>query len=53
MYDKNGNLLQWWSNATINEYVDRTSCFVKQYGNYYLPEVSEYVSVNYITRFIN
>lgn len=44
MYDKNGNMRQWWTNSTILEYVNRTSCFVKQYGSYYMPEVSEYVS---------
>ncbi|CAD6994688.1 unnamed protein product, partial [Ceratitis capitata] len=44
MFDKNGNMLQWWSNETIKEYINRTDCFVDQYSRYYLPDVDEYVS---------
>lgn len=44
MYDKDGNMRQWWTNTTIKEYINRTSCFIKQYGNYYLTEVDEFVS---------
>ena len=44
MFDKNGNLRQWWSNETISEYVNRTECFVDQYSQYYLSDVGEYVS---------
>ncbi|XP_055715890.1 endothelin-converting enzyme 2 [Phlebotomus papatasi] len=43
-FDKNGNIRQWWTNKTIDEYENRTSCFVKFYNNYYLPEVSEYIN---------
>lgn len=34
----------WWSNATVAEYQKRTDCFVKQYGDYFLPEVDMNVS---------
>lgn len=34
---------QWWTNKTISEYVDRTECFIKQYDNYYIPEIDEHV----------
>lgn len=44
MFDKNGNMVQWWSNETINEYVNRTECFVDQYSHYYLDDIEEYVS---------
>ncbi|XP_029409341.2 neprilysin-4 [Bactrocera dorsalis] len=43
MFDKNGNMLQWWSNETIKEYINRTECFVEQYSHYYLPDVEEYI----------
>lgn len=43
-FDKDGNMRQWWTNKTISEYVDRTECFIKQYDDYYIPEVDEHVS---------
>lgn len=48
MFDKSGAMRQWWTNETINEYVNRTNCFVKQYGSYYVPEVKEYVRLKYL-----
>lgn len=47
-FDKDGNLRQWWTNKTVEEYVNRTTCFINQYGSYYLPEISEYVSIFYV-----
>lgn len=44
MFDKDGNIRQWWTNRTIEEYVNRTECFIKQYNSYYLPEIDRYVS---------
>ncbi|XP_055851362.1 endothelin-converting enzyme 2 isoform X2 [Episyrphus balteatus] len=43
MFDKTGNMRQWWSNNTIQEYINRTECFVEQYGQYQLPDIGEYV----------
>ncbi|TMW40198.1 hypothetical protein DOY81_014722, partial [Sarcophaga bullata] len=43
MFDKNGNLVQWWSNDTISEYINRTECFIDQYSHYYLPDIEEYI----------
>ncbi|XP_067624877.1 endothelin-converting enzyme homolog [Eurosta solidaginis] len=43
MFDKNGNMLQWWSNETIKEYINRTECFVEQYSRYYLDDIDEYI----------
>uniref|UniRef100_A0A1I8P4T7 Peptidase M13 N-terminal domain-containing protein n=1 Tax=Stomoxys calcitrans TaxID=35570 RepID=A0A1I8P4T7_STOCA len=43
MFDKNGNMVQWWSNETINEYVNRTECFIEQYKNFYLEDIDEYI----------
>lgn len=44
MFDKEGNMRQWWSNKTITEYINRTDCFIQQYNNYYLPEVNDHVN---------
>ncbi|PSN50285.1 Endothelin-converting enzyme [Blattella germanica] len=35
-FDKVGNLRQWWSNATVDEYVKRTKCFIHQFDTYKL-----------------
>jgi predicted metalloendopeptidase len=35
---------QWWTNATVKEYVNRTKCFVNQYGGYKIPEINEKVN---------
>ncbi|XP_078264840.1 phosphate-regulating neutral endopeptidase PHEX [Rhinoraja longicauda] len=34
-YDKNGNLHQWWSNASISKFKAEADCVVKQYSDYY------------------
>lgn len=33
-YDKNGNLNQWWQNATIDRFKKATECVVTQYSDY-------------------
>lgn len=33
-YDLHGNLHQWWNNATIERFKNRTECFVEQYSNF-------------------
>lgn len=33
-YDKNGNLNNWWSDKTFNNYKDRKQCLIDQYSNY-------------------
>ncbi|XP_048483292.1 endothelin-converting enzyme 2 isoform X1 [Plutella xylostella] len=42
-FDKNGNMVPWWSNATIGSYVNMTQCFVKQYSQFYVDELKEHV----------
>ncbi|XP_050735219.1 neprilysin-1-like isoform X2 [Eriocheir sinensis] len=32
MMDAHGNLNHWWSNATRQQYLNKTECFVKQYS---------------------
>ena len=34
LYDKNGIRRQWWTNASIEEFIERTQCFVQQYSKY-------------------
>ncbi|XP_053987087.1 endothelin-converting enzyme homolog isoform X3 [Hylaeus volcanicus] len=33
-YDLHGNLNQWWNNATIERFKNRTECFVEQYNSF-------------------
>ncbi|XP_072174793.1 neprilysin-1-like [Diadema setosum] len=37
-YDKDGNLVQWWSNSSIAAFKDRAQCIVDQYTGYVMPE---------------
>uniref|UniRef100_A0A4W3JDU4 Phosphate regulating endopeptidase homolog, X-linked n=1 Tax=Callorhinchus milii TaxID=7868 RepID=A0A4W3JDU4_CALMI len=34
-YDKFGNLQQWWTNASISKFEEKTQCMIKQYDDYY------------------
>ncbi|GFU35800.1 endothelin-converting enzyme homolog [Nephila pilipes] len=34
LYDKNGNLNQWWKNSTAQNFEKRAQCFVDQYSSY-------------------
>src|SRR5581483_6462302 len=38
--DGYGRLNSWWTLDTLTEFVDKTQCFVEQYGEYWLPELS-------------
>ncbi|XP_058792667.1 endothelin-converting enzyme homolog isoform X2 [Phymastichus coffea] len=42
-FDSLGNLKQWWSNETISKYTDKTTCFIEQYNDYYVPEVAAHI----------
>ncbi|KAJ2951400.1 hypothetical protein O0L34_g13545 [Tuta absoluta] len=42
-FDAQGNLIPWWSNATVAGFLNITKCFIDQYSGYYLAEVGEYV----------
>ena len=33
-YDKEGNRVPWWSNATIEAFNKRKACIIEQYSNY-------------------
>ncbi|KAI8390970.1 uncharacterized protein BYT42DRAFT_508673 [Radiomyces spectabilis] len=34
MYDGNGALQQWWTNATSKAFEEKTKCFIDQYNNF-------------------
>ncbi|XP_026682024.1 neprilysin-1-like [Diaphorina citri] len=37
--DKFGNIVQWWSQQTLETYQSKAECFVQQYGRYRIPEL--------------
>ncbi|XP_037090452.1 neprilysin-1-like [Pollicipes pollicipes] len=43
-FDKNGNLKQWWDNATIQAFQKQTECIVKQYSSYRLEQIGRHVN---------
>ncbi|XP_047352829.1 neprilysin-1-like isoform X1 [Vespa velutina] len=43
-FDKDGNMMQWWNNATIKAFRERAQCIVDQYSRYKLQEVDLYIN---------
>lgn len=43
-FDKDGNMMQWWNNATIREFRERAQCFIDQYNRYKLEQVDQFVN---------
>ncbi|XP_063700795.1 neprilysin-2-like [Culicoides brevitarsis] len=39
-FDKNGNLNNWWHNATKETYVNKTKCVIDQYGKFREPSMN-------------
>ncbi|XP_046579706.1 neprilysin-like [Haliotis rubra] len=37
-YDKNGNLVQWWSDDAIGKFKSKSQCIIDQYSQYSVPE---------------
>ncbi|CAF1017329.1 unnamed protein product [Rotaria sp. Silwood1] len=37
-FDKDGNRIPWWTDATIQEFNNRKTCIVNQYSNYTVPQ---------------
>lgn len=33
-FDKDGNMLNWWSNYSAEHFKEQSQCMVKQYGNF-------------------
>lgn len=38
-FDKDGNLVDWWNEATKKAYLEKAKCIIEQYGNYTEPNV--------------
>jgi predicted metalloendopeptidase len=34
---------QWWTNSTVEEYVNRSACFIEQYSSYRVEEIESWV----------
>lgn len=39
LFDGEGNLVQWWSNASIAHFKERVQCIIDQYSNFTVPGV--------------
>ncbi|XP_063995297.1 membrane metallo-endopeptidase-like 1 [Diachasmimorpha longicaudata] len=37
-YDKNGDVVTWWSQSALDKYEERAQCYVNQYNNFILYE---------------
>jgi len=52
LFDKDGNVKEWWSSVDVERFIERAQCFVEQYSNYTVPEVNMNVSTfHYATVF--
>lgn len=40
-YDDEGNLSNWWEDATKNRFLNKTNCIIWQYGNYTAESVNK------------
>ncbi|KAL1138218.1 hypothetical protein AAG570_009909, partial [Ranatra chinensis] len=43
--DSLGNLAQWWSEATIETYLQKAQCFIDQYGAFRVPQLDKLLSM--------
>ena len=50
-YDKEGNLKQWWTEATVSEYERRVQCIVEQYSQYSVSELGDNFTVSHCIRY--
>ncbi|XP_043270899.1 neprilysin-2-like [Venturia canescens] len=40
-YNENGNIFNWWTPSTEQNFTQRVQCLIEQYGNYTVPEVNQ------------
>lgn len=40
LYDKRGNIRQWWDNVTIEKFESKAQCIEDQYSAYVLDQIS-------------
>ncbi|KAK5647008.1 hypothetical protein RI129_005472 [Pyrocoelia pectoralis] len=43
-YDKDGNLKDWWDQATQEAFLKKAQCIIDQYANYTVPEIDEHIN---------
>ncbi|XP_076237007.1 neprilysin-1 [Calliopsis andreniformis] len=43
-FDKDGNMMQWWNDATVRAFRERAQCMVDQYSRYKLQEFNLYIN---------
>lgn len=43
-FDKDGNMMQWWNNATVRAFRDRAQCIVDQYSRYKLQDITSFIN---------
>ncbi|XP_054720932.1 neprilysin-1-like [Uloborus diversus] len=43
-FDKEGNLKQWWNEATVRRFRDRAQCIIDQYSSYMLEDIGQNVN---------
>ncbi|BFZ23132.1 hypothetical protein BsWGS_26171 [Bradybaena similaris] len=39
-YDRHGNLVQWWSQSSVEKFKEKVACIVEQYSNFTLSEAN-------------
>lgn len=43
-FDKDGNMMQWWNDATIKAFRERAQCIIDQYSSYKVEEVGLFLN---------
>ncbi|XP_038077853.1 membrane metallo-endopeptidase-like 1 [Patiria miniata] len=43
-YDKNGNRVSWWSQESIDNFIDKAQCIVDQYSKFVMPENNRHLN---------
>ncbi|CAF3855366.1 unnamed protein product [Rotaria magnacalcarata] len=45
-FDKDGNRISWWTQATIDEFTNRKQCIIDQYSNYLVTQINQTLNGN-------
>ena len=51
-FDKDGNLKQWWNEATVRRFRERAQCIIDQYSSYVLEDIGHNVSYAFDADFL-
>jgi predicted metalloendopeptidase len=53
-FDKDGNRIPWWTDPTIEKFIERKKCIIEQYSNFTVPNIDMNVSCCfYLIVFVN